>query len=368
MHARIIQRLWLYGIILLSNNKTNMPPNPLPPNNVPPIIVGGQEPHTNLWQVIFGGKKLVAWVIVGVVGLGSIGGLSFYFATQQNKPAEQTTTPQTQPDTADNTQPSETATEPDSTTPPTDTAPTTPTTNNNSKKSTSGGNTSTGNSGGTSGGTSGNSGGGGTTTPPAKIALKIMPLGDSITQGGVGGDPNTINSYRLQLWNDLLDDYTIDYVGSWQNGNSSLPDKDLNGFSGNCIKTDPCHGDVPLYNQTAGWITAEDPDLVIMQGGGNDFVDPSMTETLVESYMEDWINLVFTTKPGVKIIVTGAPQWYPNYSTALENYVTQQRNLGKPIRYVTYDNVDTLDGTHPSLAGYVTWGDALAAKVRELFP
>ncbi len=345
-----------------------MPPNTLPPNDIPPIIVGGQNPHSSVWQVIFGGKRLIAWIIAGVIGLGSIGGLTFYSVMQQNKPAEQTTAPQAQPSTVGTTQPDSTTQQ--TTTPqPTDTpTQTTPTTNSTPKKSTSGGSTGSSTGGGTSNSGGGGGTGGGGSTPPAKIALKIMPLGDSITQGGVGGDPNTINSYRLQVWNDLLDDYTIDYVGSWQNGNSSLPDKDLNGFSGNCIKTDPCHGDVPLYNQTAGWITAEDPDLVIMQGGGNDFVDPTMTETKVEGYMEDWIALVFATKPSVKIIVTGAPQWYPNYSTALENYVTQQRNLGKPIRYVTYDDVATLDGTHPSLAGYVTWGDALAAKVRELFP
>jgi lysophospholipase L1-like esterase len=106
-----------------------------------------------------------------------------------------------------------------------------------------------------------------------------------------------------------------------------------------------------------------------MQGGGNDFSDPSMTETLVETYMEDWISLVYATKPSVKIIVTGPPQWYPNYATALQNYVNQLKAAGKPIRFVPYDGlVDTVDGTHPSLAGYVAWGDALATKVRELYP
>ncbi len=204
--------------------------------------------------------------------------------------------------------------------------------------------------------------------PSGPQAIKIMPLGDSITQGGVGGDPNTINGYRLQLWNDLKSDYTIDYVGTWQNGNSQLPDKDLNGFSGNCIMINPCNGDPSLYSRTANWVSTENPDLVIMQGGGNDFSDPSTTETKVETYMESWIQLVFATKPSVKIIVAGPPQWYPGYDTALANYVSAQRAAGKPIRYISIATYGTVDGTHPSVAGYADWGDALATKVRELFP
>jgi hypothetical protein len=197
-----------------------------------------------------------------------------------------------------------------------------------------------------------------------------MPLGDSITQGGVG-DPATINSYRLQLWNDLFGSYAIDYVGSWQNGNAQLADKDENGFSGACILTpaNPCHGEPPLYPQTAGWITSENPDLVTMQGGGNDFSDSTMTEQKVETYMEQWIQLVFNTKPAVKIIVTGPPQWWPTYDSLLQKHVAGLQAQGKPIRYVPYANtVATSDGTHASLAGDIAWGDELAAKVRELFP
>ena len=308
-------------------------------------------------------SKPLAWVAAGIVGIALIGGgaLLLHLTANHAKPPKTTTTNQpASPTNEQSTPATNTPTSPD-TGNPKSTPGTTTTPKNGSAKTTTGGTTNS------SGSTDTNNTGGGTTTR-GPIALKIMPLGDSITQGGVGGDPQTINSYRLQLWNDLGSAYQIDYVGSWQNGNSSLTDKDENGFSGDCIKTDPCHGDATLYSRPAGWVTSEDPDLVIMQGGGNDFVDPSMTETLVETYMEDWISLVFATKPSVKIIVTGAPQWYPAYSTALENYVNQLKTAGKPIRYVTYDNVDTIDGTHPSLAGYVTWGDALAPMVRELFP
>ncbi|HSX28947.1 MAG TPA: hypothetical protein VLE73_00140, partial [Candidatus Saccharimonadales bacterium] len=118
-----------------------------------------------------------------------------------------------------------------------------------------------------------------TPTPPpsggGKINLKIMPLGDSLTQGGVNANagglgPTTVNGYRLALLNLLSANYNIDYVGSWQVGDSQLADKDENGFSGACIMVSPCGGGT-LYPQTAAWINSENPDLIIMQGGENDF-------------------------------------------------------------------------------------------------
>jgi lysophospholipase L1-like esterase len=312
-------------------------------------------------------RKPLVWVTAGVVVVVLIGGSTVLYLTAHHATPPKTTTTEQPASSGTNEQSTPTTdTQTSQTTPAADSPKSTPATTTTPKSGstkTTTGTTTTNNSGSTNN-TGGSSGG---NTPPGPIALKIMPLGDSITQGGVG-DPQTVNGYRLQLWNDLGSAYQIDYVGSWQNGDSQLSDKDVNGFSGDCIKTSPCHGDPTLYSRTAGWITTEDPDLVIMQGGGNDFVDPSMTETLVETYMEDWISLVFATKPSVKIVVMGAPQWYPNYSTALQNYVDQLKTAGKPIRYVQYDTVTTVDGTHPTLAGYVTLGDALAPMVRELFP
>ncbi len=215
-----------------------------------------------------------------------------------------------------------------------------------------------------------NTTGGGVPNP-----LKIMPLGDSLTQGGVGGtsglNPATINGYRLNLWN-LLSDYTINYVGPYQLGDSSLSDQDLAGESGACIMVSPCGGHT-MYPLTAGWLNTYNPDLVIMQGGGNDYSKSGVTDQNVESYLEQWIQLVWQTKPNVKIIVSGQAQWHPELEAMNKAYVEGLQAQGKPIRFVPFaetvgTDANTTDLTHPNANGYQIWANELAPKVRELFP
>ncbi len=205
--------------------------------------------------------------------------------------------------------------------------------------------------------------------------LKIMPLGDSLTQGGVGGtsglNPATINGYRLDLWN-LLSDYTINYVGPYQLGDSSLPDWDEAGESGACIKVGPCGGNT-MYPLTAGWLNTYNPDLVIMQGGGNDYSISGQTDATVEASLESWVQLVFATKPNVKIIVSGQAQWHPELEALNKAYVEGLQAQGKAIRFVPFaatvgTDANTTDLTHPNANGYQIWANELAPKVRELFP
>ncbi|GAA3411800.1 GDSL-type esterase/lipase family protein [Streptosporangium vulgare] len=63
---------------------------------------------------------------------------------------------------------------------------------------------------------------------PRTTALRVLPLGDSITYG-VGGSPGGIG-YRGRLW-DLLQDDTrsLDFVGSVDSGHGNIPDTDHEG-------------------------------------------------------------------------------------------------------------------------------------------
>ena len=102
--------------------------------------------------------------------------------------------------------------------------------------------------------------------------IRIMPLGDSITQGKID---NTIpeaerEGYRGFLWNHFQElGLAIDFVGSESNGTSNLPDKDHEGHSGWTINQ--------LNNGVDNWISAEEPDVVLLAAGTNDASAPGAT-------------------------------------------------------------------------------------------
>ena len=67
-----------------------------------------------------------------------------------------------------------------------------------------------------------------TLVPALEAAIRIMPLGDSITQGASSGvtDEDFQVSYRLDLWDKLRNaGYDVDFVGSLNSG-SSMEDFD----------------------------------------------------------------------------------------------------------------------------------------------
>lgn len=331
-----------------------------------PVIVGnggvpsGLKPKFHF--VLRHAKSL--WFVAALV-LVIIGGGSYYVVTQYMNQPKKTATKQASPvsQTIQNEQPKTQAGQSTTTANNQQTGQTT--TSQNQTKPISNNSSGSNSSGANSGGSS--SGGGGSLR-----SIKIMPLGDSLTQGGVDANlpgqynMSTINGYRLALKN-LLSEFTIDYVGSIQLGDSNLADQDENGFSGACIKVSPCGGGT-LYPQTAGWINSENPDLIIMQGGENDFSDHSLTDQQDADNMKAWIQLCWSTKPSVKIIVSGAP-WHDTYDGLVHTYVDSLQSQGKAIRWVPYgDAIDRIDGTHPSAAGYTTWANELAPVVQALFP
>lgn len=94
--------------------------------------------------------------------------------------------------------------------------------------------------------------------------LKIMPLGDSITQGKMN---NSIpeaerEGYRRYLWNKLIDfGLEIDFVGSQSNGSNLLLDRDHEGHPGENIAF--------IRGEINNWINATTPDIILLKIGTN---------------------------------------------------------------------------------------------------
>jgi hypothetical protein len=67
-----------------------------------------------------------------------------------------------------------------------------------------------------------------TPTPSIKVTVKVMPLGDSITDGITAA-----GAYRTKLWKNITNSgLSVDFVGSLSGGPSDLGDKNHEGHSG----------------------------------------------------------------------------------------------------------------------------------------
>src|SRR6476620_7017518 len=94
----------------------------------------------------------------------------------------------------------------------------------------------------------------------AATPVKVMPLGDSITDGFTfaGG-------YRVQFYNRLVADgltSSLDFVGSQSNGPASLLDREHEGHTGWHV------ADIAANIDT--WMTNSSPSIVMLMIGTND--------------------------------------------------------------------------------------------------
>ncbi len=152
----------------------------------------------------------------------------------------------------------------------------------------------TGGAGGSSagaGGTSGsnNAGSGGTAGGGAAVyhpcptngdACRVMPLGDSITDGCCGETKKSMGaSYRLELFHlSLMNNKRLTFVGSSQNGPNTVDNQPFprnhEGHSGWTIADKPAPGPRDgLQDQMVGWLTnkpANMPHIVTLMIGTND--------------------------------------------------------------------------------------------------
>lgn len=109
--------------------------------------------------------------------------------------------------------------------------------------------------------------------------VRIMPLGDSLTEGGDPTKPTTSpQSYRGYLHTMLVEaGYKVDFVGSHQTPAIAGEDPDNEGHGGFTIGPDDstlCTGCGPanLDAGLEGWLRASKPDVVLLMIGVNDLL------------------------------------------------------------------------------------------------
>lgn len=203
--------------------------------------------------------------------------------------------------------------------------------------------------------------------------LKIMPLGNSITQGNMEHV-----SYRYPLWKKLIDaDVNFEFVGSHTENNGGTPSFDphkgqtfSNRNEGHWgWTTDEILNGKDGKGNLSQWLQGYSPDIVLMHLGTNDmFRNQSIDETITE--IETVINTIAEKSPGVTILIaklipaydqkvgTTAAQNIESLNQRIEQLVNEQSSTGPPIILVDQNSgfnategADTYDGIHPNSSG-----------------
>lgn len=201
------------------------------------------------------------------------------------------------------------------------------------------------------------------TATPAGGALRILPLGDSITEGVNGG-------YRDVLYTRLTAaGYTVDYVGPRHDQYASAPDKDHAGTPG--------WNSGNVLSAVDGYLATYDPDAVLLMIGTNDLAwwtveQPAdvvaRVSLIIDKAQASGATLYLATIPPASD--ASVPPNGRSRAQLVDAYNDQLRALavvqGVPLVDVeqALTLADLYDGIHPSEAAHDTriaplWAEAI---------
>lgn len=197
---------------------------------------------------------------------------------------------------------------------------------------------------------------------PQEKPIKIMPLGDSITDGY-----NFPGGYRINLWKQLSDrGYKVNFVGSLSNGPDSLPNQNHEGHSGWRIDQ------INMYVNV--WLKRTKPDVILLTIGTNDIVQNYQVETAPDR-LNNLIDDIFKELPEVEILVASIPpievaivdKKVKSYNRAIASLVEGRQKEGDKLRFVDINSAlnfdDLADTVHPNGQGHSkmakVWEEAL---------
>ena len=252
-----------------------------------------------------------------------------------------------------------------------------------------------GGAGGTGGaaGSAGAGGAGGSAAynpcPTNGSDCRIMPLGDSITDGCCGENTKSMGgSYRVELFHlSLMNNKKLTFVGSHSSGpnmvdNVAFP-KNQEGHSGWTIADGG--GRDGLQDQVEGWLKATPPDIVTLMIGTND-VDisldlpnaPKRVGTLVDTITKAVPNALVVVaqivptqndgeNPRVMAFNAGLPAIVKGFADAGKHVILVDM-YGALTKNPDYKTAYLANGLHPSDAGYAAMANTWWAAIGNLLP
>ena len=212
--------------------------------------------------------------------------------------------------------------------------------------------------------------------------LRIMPLGDSITEGA--GATSTAG-YRGPLWTLLANaGYNVDYVGS----NTTNPDttngmdRDHEGHGG--WRLDTLYGGNGIFEMLPSWFSSiESPDVILLHLGTNDSNADTLNDMTRTTALLDRL---FAMQPGAHVVITTL-MWrndatryarIQTYNSNLTNVVAVQVAKGQSISILDmhaavpggaeFGTINFGDGLHPNTTGYALMANAWFGAIQQLYP
>ncbi|WP_329130268.1 SGNH/GDSL hydrolase family protein [Streptomyces sp. NBC_01476] len=190
--------------------------------------------------------------------------------------------------------------------------------------------------------------------------VRIMPLGDSITDGWTpypGG-------YRVTLWQQLTaGGHRVDFVGSRANGPAALGDHDHEGHPGWRIDQLDAH--------IVSWLKESDPGTILLHIGTND-INQDHDVAHAPARLSGLIDDILRTEPGVQLFVARIiteqnaqrAAMVDAFNAALPGIVAGKGpNVHLVDMHAALTTADLADGVHPSRTGYdkmaLVWLNAL---------
>lgn len=200
---------------------------------------------------------------------------------------------------------------------------------------------------------------------PQTGPCKILPLGDSITDGF-----NTAGGYRIELFSKARGDgKSVTFVGGKMNGPMTVAGEPFprnhEGYSGNTIAQ--MDGLVPN-------ILPADTDIVLLHIGTNDMRNPGGAPERLEALVDQ----ILTALPESLLVLSNIIP-FPSAASAVQTYnatippiVQERASAGKHIIFVDqfgkFPASELPDTVHPSPAGYAVmagvWYEAIKPYLR----
>jgi lysophospholipase L1-like esterase len=198
--------------------------------------------------------------------------------------------------------------------------------------------------------------------------VRVMPLGDSITDGY-----NVPGGYRINLWQRMASGgYTVDLVGSGFNGPAGLGDHDHEGHSGWRIDQ--------LDANIVGWLQSSAPRTILLHIGTND-INQNYDVANAPARLSALIDKIRANAPTVELFVAQiTPESDPTlesrvntYNAAIPGIVAQKGPMTHLVdMHSAITTGDLADGVHPNGAGYdkmgARWFSALQSVPGSLTP